>query len=437
MKRALLSLLIVTLLSGCAMIQSTGLTEADPTVTTSMRGVKKEFDTIPAPAAGKPVSVAVYSFADKTGQRRPQANVASLSSAVTQGAETFLIQALQGVGNGQWFEVVERVGIDNLTKERLIIRQMREAYEGGNAKPLMPMQFAGMIIEGGIVGYDTTVNSGGAGMRIFGIGKQTQWSQDTVTISVRAVSVNTGKVLAVVTVQKTILSTADSATALKFFDAGTQAFEAEAGITINEPGTYAVKAAIEMAVVELIKEGQRKSIWDFKSNIPVAIAPPVEKPVVQTPVTSSEIRKPEEEKKDELVQTQTPKAPTLIQEPPAPVPQQSNVGKTPAGVQGKSEGAKEEKLAVTEMQTGLKPNESKMANDASNASKALFGFKVLKENAFLYAEEKETSTKKWWFAKGTTMSIRQPGTEGWWRVMVADGTDRGGWIQSNKLEDKK
>ena len=86
------------------------------------------------------------------------------------------------------------------------------------------------------------------------------------------------------------------------------------------------------------------------------------------------------------------------------------------------------------MQTGLKPTESKMANDAS---KALFGFKVLKENAFLYAEEKETSTKKWWFAKGTVMSIRQPGTEGWWRVMVADGTDRGGWIQSNKLEDKK
>jgi curli production assembly/transport component CsgG len=446
MKRVLLSLSIVALLSGCAAIQSTGLSEADPTVTTSMRGVKKEFDTIPAPAAGKPISVAVYSFADKTGQRRPQANVASLSSAVTQGAETFLIQALQGVGRSQWFEVVERVGIDNLTKERLIIRQMREAYEGNNAKPLMPMQFAGMIIEGGIVGYDTTVNSGGAGMRIFGIGRQTQWSQDTVTISVRAVSVNTGKVLAVVTVQKTILSTADSATALRFFDAGTQAFEAEAGLTINEPGTYAVKAAIEMAVVELIKEGQRKSIWDFKSNIPVVVAPPAPPTVVPPPVISSEIRKPEE-KKNELVQTQTPKAPTPIQESPAAAPQQSDDRKAPAGVEGKSETIKEEvkpvskkadaDLKVTDMQTGVKPTETKMATDASNASRALFGFKVLKENAFLYAEEKETSTKKWWFAKGTVMSIRQPGTEGWWRVMVADGSDRGGWVQSNKLEEKK
>jgi curli production assembly/transport component CsgG len=421
MTRTLLSLTLVALLSGCAAIQSTGLTEADPTVTTSMRGVKKEFDSIPAPAAGKPVSVAVYSFQDKTGQRRPQANVASLSSAVTQGAETFLIQALQGVGQGQWFEVVERVGIDNLTKERLIIRQMREAYEGNNARPLMPMQFAGMIIEGGIVGYDTTVNSGGAGMRIFGIGKQTQWSQDTVTISIRAVSVNTGKVLAVVTVQKTILSTADSATALKFFDAGTQAFEAEAGLTINEPGTYAVKSAIEMAVVELIKEGQRKSIWDYKSNVPVVVAPIVEKPA---PVISSEIRKLEE-KKDELVPPLPAKESTPIQESPATAPQQSDDGKVPAGVQGKRETVKEEKLTVTDMQTGVKPTVT------------LFGDRVLKENSYLYAKESETSTKTWWVAKGSIMSIKQPGTEGWWKVVVKDGTDRSGWIQSNKLEDKK
>jgi curli production assembly/transport component CsgG len=264
MKKTIIALSIVALLSGCAVIQSTGETEQMPTVTTSM--LQKEFETITAPASGKPLSVAVYSFQDKTGQRRPQANVASLSTAVTQGAEAFLIKALQDVGRGQWFEVVERVGIDNLTKERLIIRQMREAYEGKDAKPLMPMQFAGMIIEGGIIGYDSSINSGGAGMRVFGIGKQTQWSQDVVTISLRAISVNTGKVLMAVTVQKTILSTADGVTALKFFDQGTKAFEAEAGLTINEPGTYAVKAATEMAVVELIKEGQRKGVWDFKSD---------------------------------------------------------------------------------------------------------------------------------------------------------------------------
>lgn len=264
MKKVLLSLLVVSSLSGCAVIQSTGLTETDPTLTTQRASIKKEFDTLPGPAAGRQLSVAVYSFQDKTGQRRPTPGVASLSTAVTQGGETFLIQALQNVGRGEWFDVVERVGIDNLTKERVIIKQMREAYEGKDAKPLMPMQFAGVIMEGGIIGYDTTTTSGGAGMRVFGIGKQTQWSTDTVTVSLRAVSVNTGKVLATVTVQKTILSTADSATALKFFDQGTQAFEAEAGLTINEPGTYATKAAVELAVVELIKEGARKGVWEIK-----------------------------------------------------------------------------------------------------------------------------------------------------------------------------
>lgn len=282
MKKTLIALSIVSLLSGCAVVQTTGLNEQGPEVTTSV--LQKEFDSIPSPAAAKPLSVAVYSFQDKTGQRRPQANIASLSTAVTQGSETFLISALQNVGRGEWFEVVERVGVDNLTKERLIIRQMREAYEGANAKPLMPMQFAGMILEGGIIGYDQSTNSGGAGMRVFGIGKQTQWSQDTVTVSLRAISVNTGKVLMSVTVQKTILSTSDGLTALKFYDAGTKAFEAEAGLTINEPGTYAVKTAIELAVVELIKEGQRKGVWDYKSKT--------------APLAT-------EEKKNELVQQKT------------------------------------------------------------------------------------------------------------------------------------
>jgi len=380
MKKSILAL-TVTMLSGCAVIQSTGLTEIDPTLTVQREGIKKEFDNIPPPANGKPVSVAVYSFADKTGQRRPQANVASLSTAVTQGAETFLIQALQNVGHGQWFDVVERVGIDNLVKERTIIKQMREAYEGPNAKPLMPMQFAGMILEGGLVGYDTSTTSGGAGMRIFGIGKQTQWSTDTVTVSLRAVSVNTGKVLTSVTVQKTILSTADSATALKFFDQGTQAFEAEAGLTINEPGTYAVKAATELAVVELIKEGQRKGVWDYKK-------------VVTAPVIIPETKKEEvkvEEKKDVVIQPQT----------------QSEI---------KTEAAPS---AATKEVTPL----DKLPDEV-----------VLKEAQFIYKEPNEKSTKSWQFKKGTLILII--GSEGEW-VEVRDAEKRRGFVKKAVILDKQ
>ena len=393
MKKTLITLAIISLLSGCAVIQSTGLTETDPTLTTQREGVKKEFDSIPSPSTGKPISVAVYSFTDKTGQRRPQSNIASLSTAVTQGGETFLIQALQNVGQGKWFEVVERVGIDNLTKERLIIRQMREAYEGQNAKPLMPMQFAGIILEGGIVGYDTSTTSGGAGVRIFGIGKQTQWSTDTVTVSLRAVSVNTGKVLSSVTVQKTILSTADSATALKFFDAGTQSFEAEAGLTINEPGTYAVKAATELAVVELIKEGQRKGIWDYKAPPPLPSVPlPLEKDVLK-PVISSEIKKEEnkvEEKTDVVVQPQT-QSETKTETVPSPSPEVKILPELP-------------------------------------------GEMILTETSFIYKEANEKSQKTWQLKKGTLLLVLQK--EGEW-ILVRDAEKRKGFVKRDKLANKQ
>jgi curli production assembly/transport component CsgG len=277
----LITLLFVFVLSGCAIQQKVdqmrGVQANPPKIAENK--LQKEFDTLPPPA-GRKVSVAVYQFIDKTGQRRQQANVASFSTAVTQGAEVFLIKALQDVGNGHWFEVVERTNIDALTKERLIIRQMREAYEGKDAKPLMPMQFAGIIMEGGIIGYDSGTESGGAAYRFLGIGPSTQYSKDTVTVSLRAISVNTGKVLAAVHVTKIVYSTADSVAVLKFLNNNTQAFEAETGLTINEPGTLAVKATVEAAVVELIKEGEKKGVWDYR-------APVAQIPSNATPVTSA------------------------------------------------------------------------------------------------------------------------------------------------------
>ena len=258
--RTLLILLTVLLIGGCTAGQ--GLKgEYDPAWAIQKSEVK-EFDTIAKPKLGK-IVVAVYNFTDKTGQRRPSDTQSSFSTAVTQGADAFLIKALKDVGESSWFDVVERGGLASLTQERQIIRQMREAYDGPGAEKLMPMKFAGMIIEGGITGYDTSTASGGMGMRVLGVGPMTQFSEDIITVSLRAVSVNTGEVLAAVNVQKTIYSTADSIAVLKFFDNDTQVFEFESGITLNEPATMAVKTTIEAAVVELIIEGECKDIWSF------------------------------------------------------------------------------------------------------------------------------------------------------------------------------
>jgi curli production assembly/transport component CsgG len=259
MKKTLIALAIISVLSGCAITQKAGV-EYKPEI--AERKLQKEFDTIQAPK-GPRITAAVYGFKDLTGQRKAVSTYASFSTAVTQGAEPFLISALQDVGHGQWFDVIERVNIDNLIKERTIITQMRNQYEGKDAKPLAPLQFAGILVEGGIIGYDSSTESGGAAYRWLGIGPQTQYSKDIVTVSLRAISVNTGKVLATVTVTKTVYSTADSFAMLKAFQDGTQIFEGETGLTINEPMTLAVKTSVEAAVVELIKEGERKGVWEY------------------------------------------------------------------------------------------------------------------------------------------------------------------------------
>ena len=272
MKLTAIVLLASLALSGCASVVNI----PEPQAPVLVKNENTEFNNLPAPAAGKLVA-AVYGFTDKTGQRKPSDKMANISTAVTQGAEVWLIKALQEVGNGQWFQVVERVGLDNLTKERQIIRQARESV--GDDRQLKPMLFAGVIVEGGIIGYDSNVLTGGAGARYLGIGPSTQYRQDVVTVTMRMTSTQTGEVLLSVSVTKTIISSGSSMTVFKFFDMGTSSFEAEAGHTVNEPVNYAVRVAIEQAVVELIKEGQKKKLWSYKkASSAKVVAPEVVEP---------------------------------------------------------------------------------------------------------------------------------------------------------------
>jgi curli production assembly/transport component CsgG len=270
MKKIIASLSMVALLSGCAtgsLIKEklTGNQFDEPMVETS-KFLKKESNQI-LPPAGGPIPVAVYGFRDLTGQRKSQPLIASLSSAVTQGAENYLIKSLQDVGDQRWFKVLERVGLENLIKERQMIRQMREQHQGRDAQPLPPITFAGIIMEGGIVGYDSNTLTGGSGVRIFGIGGSTQYQSDTVTVTLRTVSVTTGEILTTVTVTKTVLSYMDKLGVLKFYDSGTQSFEAETGTSINESINRAIDVAVQAAVINTIQEGARKGHWAFKQQL--------------------------------------------------------------------------------------------------------------------------------------------------------------------------
>ena len=216
---------------------------------------------LPEPKNGK-VIVAVYSFTDKTGQRKDSGMVAKLSSAVTQGAESILIKSLQEVGDRHWFRVVERVGLDNLLKERQLIRSSREEVKDDTE--LRPIIYAGMLIEGSIVAYDTNVKTGGMGARWLGVGPSTQYQEDLVTVSIRAISVQTGEILMTINAQKAVLSVATNVSTFKFLEQGTANLEAEVGVTSNEPGLYCLQRAIETAVEEMVYEGKKLGVWDFK-----------------------------------------------------------------------------------------------------------------------------------------------------------------------------
>ena len=253
-------------LTGCAqMLANAAKPDAGllPPVLNPMTKMNGTLRALPPPE--QKVAVAVYGYTDQTGQFKPADTVQSLSRAVTQGATSVLIKALQDAGDGSWFTVVEREKLDNLLKERRIIADMRERYLGEkelNPKALPPLLFAGVLLEGGIIGYDSNTRTGGAGARYLGIGGDVQYREDTVTMYLRAISTKTGEVMVSVVSHKTIISVGIKGSAFKFV-ALDKLLELEAGITHNEPDQIATQQAIEKAVHAMIVEGAARGIWAF------------------------------------------------------------------------------------------------------------------------------------------------------------------------------
>jgi len=211
-------------------------------------------------APEEPVVVGVYNFKDQTGQYKNVENGSTFSTAVPQGGTTMLIKALEDSG---WFTPIERENLSNLLNERNIIRSTREEYNrsSANGQPnLPPLLYAGVLLEGGIISYDSNIITGGYGARYFGAGGSAQYRQDRITIYLRAVSTSTGKILKTVYVSKTILSQALDASLFRFVKFQ-RLLEAETGITKNEPIQLAVQNAIESAVEALIIEGIEDGLW--------------------------------------------------------------------------------------------------------------------------------------------------------------------------------
>ena len=257
--------LLAILLSSCAVIaKNEDLVISQDRKPAQVLDLQSEELANLLPAENRPV-IAVYanSFQDLTGQRKSNSSFAMFSTAVTQAPEALLIRALKHAADGKFFRVVERVGLDNLTKERQLIRSTRENFEEDTK--LQPLLFAGLIIQGGVLSYDTNIETGGLGARYLGIGNSTQYREDVVTISLRLVSVSTGEVLMETTVSKNILSTSVSQDVFRFIEMGTELVEIEGGIAENESGSIALQKAIEAGVLNLIKIGINRGYWKYEN----------------------------------------------------------------------------------------------------------------------------------------------------------------------------
>jgi len=271
-----LILCFVVLIAGCASVNSARLcaslsqdyiNEKGFEVNDCPRGPRIERptlrDLVNLPMPRQKAVVSVYSFLDLTGQRATADNMALFSTAVTQGADSFLIDALLAAGNGTWFLVAERGDLDALTRERQLIISTRNNYDGEGANKLEPLLFSGLILSGGIIGYDTNLRSGGIGARYLGIGFNTQYRIDEVTVALRVILVQTGQVLLNVITSKSIYSAATGFDTFIFTENGTELVEIETGIARNESATYATRSAIEAAVYAIIIKGIEDDLWDY------------------------------------------------------------------------------------------------------------------------------------------------------------------------------
>ena len=222
------------------------------------------------PPKGKIVA-AVYGIRDQTGQYKPAPD-SSFSTAVTQGATSILLKSLR---DSQWFVPVERENLQNLLTERKIVRALTgngNAPPQGGPPPLIP---ASIILEGGIVAYETNVKTGGVGARYLGIGASTLYRTDQVTVVLRAIDIRTGRILNSVSTTKAIYSHQIDLSMFKFVKYK-HILELEAGYTRNEPAQMCVTDAIEAAVVHLIVQGLFDNSWALRNPADI------KSPIIQT-----------------------------------------------------------------------------------------------------------------------------------------------------------
>ena len=161
-----------------------------------------------------------------------------------------------------FFETVERVALEAVSKERQLIRSTRDTFD--EDQKLMPLMFADQVISGGVLSYQANISSGGQGARFLGLGGDKSYREDIITVSLRLVSVSTGRVLIETMTTKKVLSASLNNDVFRFISDNTELVELEGGAVKNEPMSVALQLCLETAVKSIIEQGIEKEYWRYK-----------------------------------------------------------------------------------------------------------------------------------------------------------------------------
>ena len=272
----------------------------------SVKPVKSLSELEDLPEVSRKITIAVYDFPDLTGAFKSNDAFAVYSKAVPQGADTIVIDALLKAGNGSWFNVLERKGLNSLVQERKIVevnqsirkkshenaqnllgsiqkslsqkninfkvnnnlgnipnnsnnplKINQEANFGLNQQGSLPqsqpaihigtgnqlLQSADYLIQGGIVGYDSDEITSGGGLRLLNIGGFGEIRKDIVTVNIRLVDVSTGNIVLNKTLSKGIYSQKIQGASFGYVDVD-KILETEIGFSHNEPVFEALNRAM-------------------------------------------------------------------------------------------------------------------------------------------------------------------------------------------------
>ncbi|MET0154864.1 MAG: CsgG/HfaB family protein [Rickettsiales bacterium] len=280
--------------------------------------VLPELSELPPPT--HKIAVALYRFPDKTGAFKPNDDFAVYSSAVPKSGDSVVLEAMTAAGNGKWFRVLEREGLEAVVRERMILdaafdewkrknalagEVARKLAEAKKSKPfkappqkavnpdinvnpanqfarqnVFPAQKGKMpairvssgalpalaaaeyVVEGGIIGYDSDVYTGGGGARFMNIGGYGEIRKDAVTVNLRFISVKTGDVVISSTVTKGVLSQKLQGSGFGYVSID-RMLEAEVGIGRNEPVFEALNLAVQAALLDVVRKGVKRGVWAY------------------------------------------------------------------------------------------------------------------------------------------------------------------------------